>query len=259
MGFARGGGCLKPHHSTHRAAKSGFDRAMRAGMHRWLPALTACCLAIGGFVQSAPAQAAVDCEQAGRAAEQQFNLPPGLLLAIGRVESGRWDAAQGRVVPWPWSVDVEGDGRLFDNSSDAIDATRAALAAGRHSIDVGCFQISLLYHPEAFADLDQAFDPQANAQYAARFLASLQARFGNWQDATAAYHSATPELGLPYRQRVYATWSGAAELPPVSVRQFAGFPGIRVWGPGLAGAGPEMVGIPASLPQSLPRIITPTR
>jgi hypothetical protein len=232
---------------------------MRCNKHRWIPALAACCLAILGIASTAQARSAVDCEQAGRAAEQQFGVPPGLLLAIGRVESGRWDAGLGRVVPWPWTVDVEGEGRQFDNSSDAVNATRAAQAAGRHSVDVGCFQVSLLHHPDAFADLDQAFDPQANAQYAARFLASLQARLGNWQDATAAYHSATHELGLPYRQRVFAAWSGTPPVSSVQVTQFAAFPGIRIWTPSPAGAAPEVVAIRASLPQALPRVITPTR
>jgi hypothetical protein len=232
---------------------------MRAGVHCWFPALAACCLTISGFVQFAHAQSAGDCEQAGRAAEQQVGLPPGLLLAIGRVEAGRWDAGLGRIVPWPWSIDVDGEGQMFDNSSDAVSAARTAQAAGRHSIDVGCFQISLLHHPEAFADLDQAFDPQANALYAARFLASLHARLGNWQDATAGYHSSTAELGLPYRQRVFAAWSGAAAVSPVAVTEFAAFPGIRVWGPSPAGSGTEAIAIDAQLPQSLPRVITPGR
>jgi hypothetical protein len=201
----------------------------------------------------------MDCEQAGRAAEQQFGLPQGLLLAIGHVESGRWDAAVGRVVASPWAVDVDGDGKRFSNSNDAISATRAAQAAGRRSIDVGCFQISLLHHPDAFADLDRAFDPQANAQYAARFLASLQARLGNWQDATAAYHSATPELGLPYRDRVFAAWSGTPPISTIGVTEFPAFPGIRVWSPVPAGTAPEVIGIHAASSQSLPHVITPDR
>jgi hypothetical protein len=173
----------------------------------------------------------------------------------------------GRIVPWPWSIDVDGEGQMFGNSSDAVNATRAAQATGRHSVDVGCFQISLLHHPDAFADLNQAFDPQANALYAARFLATLEVRLGTWQDAVAAYHSATPELGLPYRQRVYAALSGKATLSQVVGMQFAAFPGIHVWAPSPAGTAPEVIAIPSPLaqsllqppPQSLPHVITPTR
>lgn len=167
------------------------------------------------------------------------------------------------MVPWPWSIDVDGAGQMFGNGPDAVSATRAAQVAGHHSIDVGCFQISLLHHPDAFADLDQAFDPQANAQYAARFLATLQVRLGNWKDAVAAYHSASPELGLPYRDRVYAAWSGATPVSQVVGVQFAAFPGIHVWSPSAAGGGPVVIAIPANAPQSspqaLPRVITPTQ
>jgi hypothetical protein len=219
--------------------------------------LAGCCVVALGLMQSARAQSAADCVQAGSAAEQRFGLPPGLLLAIGRVESGRWDARLGRLVPWPWTVDVDGEGRLFDSSSDAVAAARAAQATGRRSIDVGCFQISLLHHPDAFADLEQAFDPQANAQYAARFLASLQARLGNWHAAVAAYHSATPELGLAYSQRVFATWPGTAAISPIITAQFEILPGIHVWTPSAAGAAPEVIAVHTAFPPALPRIITP--
>jgi hypothetical protein len=235
---------------------------MRTDARCWFRVIAACCLTFCGFVQSSYAKSTVDCEQAGAAAEQRFGLPQGLLLAIGRIESGRWDAGQGRMIPWPWSIDVDGESQTFGNSHDAVNATRTAQLAGRHSIDVGCFQISLLHHPDAFADLDQAFDPQANALYAARFLATLQVRLGNWNDAVAAYHSATPELGLPYRDRVYAAWSGATPVSQVVGVQFPAFPGIHVWAPSTSGAAPVVIAMPAnapqSSPQSLPRVITPT-
>jgi hypothetical protein len=230
---------------------------MRAIGRDWLPVLTAFGLTFFSLVTTAHTQTVLDCEQAGRAAEQKFNLPAGLLQAIGRVESGRWDVALGRIVAWPWTIDVDGDGQQFNNSTDAINATRTAQAAGQRNIDVGCFQVSLLHHPDAFPDLTAAFDPQANALYAARFLASLQARLGNWEDATAAYHSATRELGLPYRERVFSSWSGASAISSNPVAQFAAFPGIHVWGPTAAGPGPQVVTTQSALPQSLPRVITP--
>jgi hypothetical protein len=63
-------------------------------------------------------------------------------------------------------------------------------------------QVNLMYHPEAFASLEQAFDPVANATYAAGFLQRLFAQTGSWPAATAAYHSAVPELGQPYQRKV---------------------------------------------------------
>jgi hypothetical protein len=148
-----------------------------------------------------------DCEEAGRLAERTHALPAGLLLAIGRIESGRWDAARGRVVPWPWAIDVGGDGRLFDNKATAITQTAVLRGGGTRNIDVGCFQINLASHPAAFTNLDQAFDPIANADYAGRFLNELYVRLGNWDSAVAAYHSMEPERGAHYRELVFANWS----------------------------------------------------
>ena len=47
---------------------------------------------------------------------------------------------------------------------------RALQLRGVRAIDVGCFQVDLFYHPCAFANLDDAFDPDANAFVAARIL-----------------------------------------------------------------------------------------
>ncbi len=78
------------------------------------------------------------------------------------------------------------------------------MARGYPYIDVGCFQIDLAYHPGVFRSLEEAFDPERNAQEAARILASERLRTGDWAAAVAHYHSATPGLGGPYLDRVRA-------------------------------------------------------
>jgi Transglycosylase SLT domain len=216
------------------------------------------------------------CEDAGRDAERQYALPVGLLAAIGRVESGRWDAALGRVVPWPWAIDAAGQPRLADNKDAALQQVRVLQDSGVRNIDVGCFQINLQNHPSAFSDLSQAFDPTANAQYAARFLTSLRARLGNWDDAVAAYHSATPALGIPYRQLVFANWTtpegwnaarsisseslGAGNLAvPVKVFSF-GDTQVRVWTPSRVGTAASLIPmVPTATAVSLPlpRVTSP--
>src|SRR5271167_4797604 len=137
-----------------------------------------------------PAQNA-DCSAAIATAERSGDIPSGLLAAIAHVESGRPDPAGGAVQPWPWTIDVGGDGRFFATKSEAVAATRELRAQGVASIDVGCLQINLAYHPAAFASLDEAFDPVANSLYAARFLRLLFSQTGDWPAAVAAYHSQT--------------------------------------------------------------------
>lgn len=212
-----------------------------------------------------PAQTGSPCEQAGSEAERQHSLPVGLLGAIGRVESGRWDATFGRVVPSPWAIDVGGQPHLKESKAEAVQEVLALQSKGVRNIDVGCFQINLQSHPNAFADLEQAFDPMTNAQYAARFLSSLHDRLGGWQDAVAAYHSVTPALGGPYSQMVFANWSarGGVQPPPaaklgINVKVFS-VDGIevRVWSPGAKGTASSAVNLASEAIAQLPHIITP--
>jgi hypothetical protein len=152
-----------------------------------------------------PAQAQDDpwtaCQRAIAAAEPGSGLPPGLLLAIARVESGR-PRPGGGVAPWPFALNAGGEGRFPDSRADAIAEVEALRARDRRSVDVGCMQVNLLHHPDAFDGLDAAFDPARNVAYAVRFLRGLRGRTGNWAEAIAQYHSAEPGRGLSYHARV---------------------------------------------------------
>lgn len=184
------------------------------------------------------------CGPAIAAAERSRGTAPGLLAAIGVVESGRRDARTGQREPWPWTVTAEGVGTFYPGKAEAIRAAQALQARGVASIDVGCMQVNLLHHPTAFRDLDQAFDPAANAAYAARFLSALHARLGAWPAAAAAYHSSTPERGAQYGRLIAAVWSGApvptvAGPGGVEVVVFPGGGQMRILRD--AGAGPGRV------------------
>ena len=146
------------------------------------------------------------CRSAVAAAERGSGIPAHLLAAIARVESGRRDPVSGAVHPWPWSVNAEGQGFLYESKAQAVAAVRTMRAHGVQSIDVGCAQINLMHHPDAFPNLEVAFDPVANARYAAQFLKELFAQTGDWNKATAMYHSATPGIGAEYQQKVAAVW-----------------------------------------------------
>jgi hypothetical protein len=152
-------------------------------------------------------------------AEHQFALPAKLLQTIGIVESGRLDTATGRVAPWPWTINVGGIGHYFETKSAAIQAVQDLQTAGVQSVDVGCMQINLMHHPNAFASLDEAFDPGANTRYGARFLAALYHEIGNWPQSAAAYHSRTEDVGADYESRIMAIWPLASRFPDVTLQQ----------------------------------------
>jgi Transglycosylase SLT domain len=155
------------------------------------------------------------CLAALAAAEARYAIPAGLLRAIGIVESGRRSEATGVVQPWPWTINVEGEAHYFDTKAQAIAWVRQAQARGTRSIDTGCAQVNLMHHPAAFASLEQAFDPAANADYAARFLLTLRtAAAGDWVAAVGNYLSQTPELAHAYRRRVQAATSRRAAATP---------------------------------------------
>lgn len=161
------------------------------------------------------------CRQAIAAAERAHGIPANLLAAIARVESGRRDEATGTFNPWPWTINMDGQGSFYDTRAQAVAAATAMRPRATRSIDVGCMQISLTFHPDAFASLMQAFDPPSNAEYGARYLAQLFDKTGSWPKAVELYHSATPEIGLDYQRKVYAAWPEeqrlAAALPPAAM------------------------------------------
>ena len=154
------------------------------------------------------------CTAAVDEVQQISALPPHLLAAIARVESGRLDPYTRTWQPWPWTINVDGRGYFFDSKAEAVGAVRALETIGITSVDVGCMQINLQQHPRAFASLDTAFDPRMNARYASRFLNELFASTGSWTRAAQWYHSATPALGIPYGQKVMALLQGAVVLTP---------------------------------------------
>lgn len=179
------------------------------------------------------------CIDAILTAEREAGVADNMLLAMGFTEAGRMTPDRLFTV-WPWTVNTEGVSRYFTTKEDAMAFVRETQARGVRSIDVGCLQVNLKWHPDAFPDLETAFEPRANARYAAKFLGELRQAHGSLDDAIARYHSAQSERGAAYRQRVVGNlrWvSGALDY----LRQLAAGPrtpvpagapsgAISVWG-----------------------------
>ena len=152
---------------------------------------------------------AMICGQETARQERMMSIPDRLLHAISLVESGRWDAEHRASVAWPWTVMAEGEGRFLPSKAAAIAEVTKLKARGVRNIDVGCMQVNLLAHPDAFATLDEAFEPRSNVAYAARFLRELYANDNNWGQAGAHYHSQTPSEAAPYKAKLMAVWDKA--------------------------------------------------
>ena len=168
---------------------------------------------IAGPLPAGPGEA---CRVAILGAAAHYAIPPALMLAMSLVESGRVDPATGAEMPWPWTADIAGQNYRFASGPEAAAWLRAQQARQVRSIDTGCMQVNLMHHPDAFASAEQAFDPVANAQYAARFLRELYdgPAGRNWLRAAGYYHSQTPALAARYEEQVQLAMHGP--LPPVA-------------------------------------------
>ena len=223
----------------------------RSVIFGWVLLAATSLLAVGAQARqppavSIPAPSAL-CRTAILQAERGTRVPDRLLDSIAVVESGKRDPVSGAVYPWPWTINAEGIGHWYDSKAEAIAAVLALQARGVRSIDVGCMQVNLSFHPEAFASLDMAFDPMTNAAYGARFLQQLFNQTNAWPLAVAAYHSFTPDIGADYAKKVLAAW-GVPELPVGSQTVTNGKPVIAAAAANPAGGGSSPARVAVMLP-----------
>lgn len=192
---------------------------------RWLGSMAIIVAVLGtGLSAARAADPSQLCGQETARQERLQAIPDRLLHAISLVESGRWDARRQATFAWPWTVTAEGEGRFLPSKADAVAEVRALQARGVRNIDVGCMQVNLQAHPDAFASLDEAFEPATNVAYAARFLVGLYASARNWPTAAAYYHSQTPDLAAAYKSRLMTTWDQTKRQPDARLQLAAAEP-----------------------------------
>lgn len=186
-------------------------------MRRWGLGAAALLAAWAGDAAGAPAQSLENpwslCRKETAKLERSEGIPPHLLTAISLAESGRWDEVNRASAAWPWTVMAEGEGRFFDSKDQAVAEVRRLQRKGVSNIDVGCMQINLGYHGHAFSSLEQAFDPAANARYAAQYLKQMHAMAKDWNQAAGFYHSTTPERTEQYKTKVAKLWENERRTP----------------------------------------------
>lgn len=143
------------------------------------------------------------CTVAAKNAGMEYGVDYDLLQTISAVESGRWDNLQNRYIAWPWTVNANGRGYYYKTREEALAAIKNFQQKGITSIDVGCMQVNLKYHGDAFASVEEALDPENNVKYSAKFLRSLYSQNGNnWKNAAKKYHSGNPTAGEEYTKRL---------------------------------------------------------
>ncbi len=165
---------------------------------------------------NASTNGAETCDRVARIAASETGVPLEVLFAITRTETGR--TSDGKLAPWPWTVNMEGKGVWFDNQKEALTYALSHFQAGARSFDVGCFQLNYRWHGENFTDVEHMFEPMANARYAADFLSRLYTETQDWDDAAASYHSRTPEYANKYKARFKRIKANLPEQGSVPVK-----------------------------------------
>lgn len=146
------------------------------------------------------------CSFAAGKQERLHNIPDSLLRALSLAESGRRDSHSRQLVAWPWTVMAEGEGRYFPTKNEALAAVQALQLRGIRNVDVGCMQVNLMHHGNAFESIEAALEPEINVAYGAQYLAALHRETGSWFTAVKRYHSSRPKFHMPYRGRVFRIW-----------------------------------------------------
>lgn len=144
-------------------------------------------LLLAAFIFSCAASGAMAapnaCEREMARAAQEYDVPLGVLYAVGLTETGRGDSLR------PYALNIEGEAVYDIDRKEALRRFQEARSKGAKLIDVGCMQINHYFHARHFPSLEAMFDPARNVSYAARFLRELHDREGSWTMAVARYHA----------------------------------------------------------------------
>lgn len=145
--------------------------------------------------------------------EQKYGIPQGLLYALALTESGKMDQNTKKFTAWPWTVNANGRSYYLKSKQEAMQKVKELQDSGVYLIDVGCMQINLAHHSKAFKSLNEAFTPEKNIEYAAKFLTGLYEQKKSWEKATKCYHSANELLGNKYYCSVMKNYQKVLKMP----------------------------------------------
>jgi soluble lytic murein transglycosylase-like protein len=123
------------------------------------------------------------CEREMQQASKRYDVPLGVLYAVGMTETGNKGSLQ------PYALNVEGRTLIASSAQMALAEFERARTDGAKLIDLGCMQINHHYHSSEFASVPEMLKPAQNVAYAAKFLRQLYKSHGSWTMAVARYHA----------------------------------------------------------------------
>lgn len=158
-------------------------------------------LATGGWALAALAREVPP--PAYQLAAHRADVPAAVLYAVALQESGT--RLRGRLVPWPWTLNVAGKPYRYATRAEACAGLRQALKrTSATRIDAGLGQVNLGYHTQRYAQPCELLDPYRNLAIAAEILREQHTPDEDWLLAIGRYHR--PAGGAPaarYRRSVH--------------------------------------------------------
>lgn len=137
-------------------------------------------------------------------------MPADLLYAICLQESGL-KRKSGAYAPWPWTLNIAGEGRRYDTQDDALKALLQHISSHsdvktKYMVDVGMCQINLYWHQQNLQldedGLRELLLPQVNVAYASSYLRKLWKETNSLSAAIGFYHSRNPDRADAYKRHV---------------------------------------------------------
>ena len=129
-------------------------------------------------------------------AEAKHNIPPGLLAAIAKTESGMK----------PYALNMNGKSMTTLSKQESALMVRDRISSGSTNIDVGLMQLNWRWHGDQFTNIEEMLDIEKNIDYASKLLSGLYKQHKSWHKAVRYYHSATIEHHKKYTRRVVMCW-----------------------------------------------------
>ena len=135
-------------------------------------------------------------------AAKEAGVPSPVLFAVALQESGAW--LHGRLMPWPWTLNIAGVPYRYATREAACTALRRALTEVPPTrLDAGLGQINVGYQAQRYDQPCELLDPYRNLAIAADILHEQHAPGEDWLLAIGRYHR--PAGGAPaaqYRRHV---------------------------------------------------------
>ena len=142
-----------------------------------------------------------------QAVAAERGTPASLLYAVALTESGKEVDQSSGYQPWPWTLNVAGNGYFYATRLEAWRALRDWLDQGQRSIDIGLMQVNWRYHQDRLGTPWQALAPYHNLRVGADILTSCYAQSHDWWASVGCYHApGHRERAARYRARVVSQW-----------------------------------------------------